>query len=218
MEEFVGLGAARQPQSPLVRDFAQGLAQDQAGLGGDRVDPPAAGLAREDREVLVGQISPQAQPEPPLAGRRPVAGTHVAAAWLNAGITSRRKLTGDGLLHPLDLDGRARPRGCRGGRRSSPSRSPWERPAPWARPGRSRGSGSPTRPHGSGPGPSRQRLGTDAIELSGRAPADQRGMSRARSRVAVVRSAGASGRLSGAGAVDREHRGCDQRSRSRSVA
>ena len=45
VEEFVGLGVPRQPQPPLVGDLAQRLAEDQAGLGGHRVDPPAAGLA-----------------------------------------------------------------------------------------------------------------------------------------------------------------------------
>ena len=79
------LAFAGQPQAPLVGDLAQRLAEEQAGVGGERVDPPAADLAAEGQEVLVGQVAAEAEPEAPLAGRRAVAGPHVAAGLAEGG-------------------------------------------------------------------------------------------------------------------------------------
>ena len=50
VEELEGLGVPGEPQAPLVGDLAQRLAEDQAGVGGERVDPPAAGLAAEGQD------------------------------------------------------------------------------------------------------------------------------------------------------------------------
>ena len=68
-----------------MRNLAEWLPEEQAGLGGDRIDAPAAGFVGEDREVLVRKVSPQAESESSLSGRCPVAGTHVAS-----GLAERR--------------------------------------------------------------------------------------------------------------------------------
>ena len=73
------LGIASQPQPALVRNLPQRLPQDEAGLGRHRVDAPAGDLVREDRKVLVGKVTAQAEPEAPLSRRRAVAGARIAA-------------------------------------------------------------------------------------------------------------------------------------------
>ena len=79
VQEFEALGIAGQPQAAFVRNLPQRLPQDEAGLGGHRVDSAAGDLVRKDRKILVGKVAAQAQPEAALAGRRAVAGARVAA-------------------------------------------------------------------------------------------------------------------------------------------
>ena len=87
-------------------ELAERLAEDQAGVGGERVDPPAAGLAAEGEVVLVGQVAAEAEPEAPLAGGRAVAGAHVAAGLAEGGDHVAAEAHRRRLLHPLDLDRR----------------------------------------------------------------------------------------------------------------
>ena len=61
-------------------------------------------------------------------------------AWLKAGITSRRKLTGAGSLHPLDLDRRLRLDAPPPGHDRRRAVAPGDRPAPWRRPTATSGS------------------------------------------------------------------------------
>ena len=116
VQEFVGLRVPRHPQPTLVGHLAQGLAEHQAGPGGHRIDPPPAGLAREDGEVLVGEITPETQPEAPLAGRRAVTRTHVATRLAERGDHVVPEAHRGGPFHPLDgqrrfhLSGGAQPR------------------------------------------------------------------------------------------------------------
>ncbi len=60
----------------------------------------------KDREVLVGQITAEAEPEPPLSGRRAVARSHVAAGLAEGRDHVAAKAHRRRLVHPLDLDGR----------------------------------------------------------------------------------------------------------------
>ena len=82
------------------------MVEDQAGLGGDRVDPPSAGLAGQGAVVLVGQVAAQehgkleASPcRSACRGRPPM----LHPAWLNAGITSVAKAHRRGLSIPSTL-------------------------------------------------------------------------------------------------------------------
>ena len=86
-----------------MRDFTQGLAQHQTGLGRQGIDPPAADLSGQGQEILVGQITPEAEPESALSGRR-----SVARAGIAAGLAQRRdhvvaKTHGSRPIHPFDL-------------------------------------------------------------------------------------------------------------------
>ncbi len=68
--------ASRSP--PSCGTWPSGLVMQQARVGRQDVDPPPARLAGDGHEVLVGQVAAEAEAEPSLAGRRPVAGPHVA--------------------------------------------------------------------------------------------------------------------------------------------
>ena len=80
-------------------------------------------------------------------------------AWLKAGITSRRKLTGRGLVHRLNLDGGAGLVATEPGDDRRRPVGPGNYPPLGRDPWRSRGSSSPTRRHGSGLAPPRRRFG-----------------------------------------------------------
>src|SRR5262249_33393317 len=87
---------------------AEWLAQDQAGVGREGVDPSAADLSAEHLVILVGQVAAQAEPEPAFAGRSAVTGTHVTASLAEGRdhvVTEADRRRG---LHPIDLDRRAR--------------------------------------------------------------------------------------------------------------
>ncbi len=104
-EKFIGLGSASQPETALVGDLAERLAEDHAGVGIEGVDPSPAGLPAEDLVILVRQVAPKAEAEPTLAGGSAVAGSHVAASlaerWDDVVAEAHRR----GLPHLLDLDG-----------------------------------------------------------------------------------------------------------------
>ena len=102
-EVLVRLGVAEQPEAALVGDLAERLAEEDARLRRHDVDPSTGGFPGEDRVILVGQVAPQAEPEPTLAGGRPVAGPHVAT-----GLAERRdhvvpEADRLDLVHPRDV-------------------------------------------------------------------------------------------------------------------
>ena len=68
-----------------MRDLAEGLAKQEARLGGQDVDPPAGGLAGDDAEILVWQVPSEAEPEPPFTCGRAVAGPHIATGLAERG-------------------------------------------------------------------------------------------------------------------------------------
>src|SRR5690606_23925525 len=68
----------REPRPAAMLDDRSALLQEQAFLGVHRVDPARADLSGEADEVEVRVIAPEAQPEPVLSGRGPVARPLVA--------------------------------------------------------------------------------------------------------------------------------------------
>ena len=83
-EQLVVLAARLEPLAAGVRHLAGRLVHEQAVVGGGQVDPPAAHLAGDAEVVALRVVAEQRQPEPVLAGGRPVALAGVAAGLASA--------------------------------------------------------------------------------------------------------------------------------------
>ena len=103
MDKLVALAVSRQPQSPLVGNFAEWLAEQEAGVGGQEVDSPAASFPAQGQEILVGKVPAEAEAKTPFARGRAVASACVASRLAERRNHVAAKTDGCRIVHALDL-------------------------------------------------------------------------------------------------------------------